>query len=258
VSSVSLHQRSLCVASVSASASFCHYFHFAIGPSLTLCNSVKENSAHTIGVEFSSRTMRIGDRNIKLQVGDPTRASVVRWRGDGDSAACASTHSVLALGHGWSGAFPIGHAIILSCVDSNSFPHSQPHPMPQHAPILSLILSRRCSRCHPRLRYHIVRLRVHHPLAIRPIRLCLLTPHRRQSFVNLGKWLTDCRALASPHLVTVLVGNKLDREEDREVEYVEGSRWAQENGEASWGVALTCRPLSLRLFFSSFLDLGIP
>jgi hypothetical protein len=29
----------------------------------------------------------------------------------------------------------------------------------------------------------------------------------------------------------VLVGNKLDKEEDREVEYVEGSRWAQENGE---------------------------
>lgn len=53
---------------------------------------------------------------------------------------------------------------------------------------------------------------------------------RRQSFVDLGRWLADCRALASPHLVTVLVGNKLDKEEDREVEYLEGSRWAQENG----------------------------
>jgi Ras-related protein Rab-4B len=52
----------------------------------------------------------------------------------------------------------------------------------------------------------------------------------RQSFTDLSRWLTDCRALASPHLVTVLVGNKLDREEEREVEYVEGSRWAQENG----------------------------
>jgi ABC-type phosphonate transport system ATPase subunit len=29
---------------------------------------VKENSSHTIGVEFSSRTLRIGERNIKLQV----------------------------------------------------------------------------------------------------------------------------------------------------------------------------------------------
>ncbi|KAK4689445.1 hypothetical protein P7C73_g649, partial [Tremellales sp. Uapishka_1] len=52
----------------------------------------------------------------------------------------------------------------------------------------------------------------------------------RQSFANLSRWLTDCRALASPHLVVVLVGNKLDREEEREVDYVEGSRWAQENG----------------------------
>lgn len=31
-------------------------------------DSVKENSTHTIGVEFSSRTLRIGERNIKLQV----------------------------------------------------------------------------------------------------------------------------------------------------------------------------------------------
>jgi hypothetical protein len=31
---------------------------------------VKEHSSHTIGVEFSSRTLRIGDRNIKLQVGE--------------------------------------------------------------------------------------------------------------------------------------------------------------------------------------------
>lgn len=56
---------------------------------------------------------------------------------------------------------------------------------------------------------------------------------RRQSFEDLSRWLTDCRALASPHLVTVLVGNKVDKEEDREVEYLEGSRWAQENGKSS-------------------------
>ena len=50
--------------------------------------------------------------------------------------------------------------------------------------------------------------------------------------MNLGKWLTDCRALASPHLVAALVGNKLDKEDEREVEYSEGSRWAQENGKS--------------------------
>jgi Ras-related protein Rab-4B len=52
----------------------------------------------------------------------------------------------------------------------------------------------------------------------------------RQSFVNLGRWLTDCRALASAHLAVVLVGNKLDKEEEREVEYAEGAKWAEENG----------------------------
>lgn len=83
-------------------------------------------------------------------------------------------------------------------------------------------MGRRCSWRYPSLRYNIVR-----PLTrFRKLKLM----RSRQSFTDLSRWLTDCRALASPHLVTVLVGNKLDREEEREVEYVEGSRWAQENG----------------------------
>ena len=52
----------------------------------------------------------------------------------------------------------------------------------------------------------------------------------RSSFANLSRWLADARALASPNLVTVLVGNKSDREEDREVEWSEASRWAAQNG----------------------------
>jgi len=51
----------------------------------------------------------------------------------------------------------------------------------------------------------------------------------RESFANLSRWLEDARALASPHLVVVLVGNKSDREEDREVEWEEASRWAAEH-----------------------------
>ena len=53
---------------------------------------------------------------------------------------------------------------------------------------------------------------------------------RRQSFSNLSRWLADARALASPQLVVVLVGNKSDLEEDREVEWAEASKWAAENG----------------------------
>ena len=53
--------------------------------------------------------------------------------------------------------------------------------------------------------------------------------YSRDSFVNLSRWLADARALASPDLVVVLVGNKADREEEREVEWSEASRWAAEH-----------------------------
>lgn len=52
---------------------------------------------------------------------------------------------------------------------------------------------------------------------------------RRPTFEAVARWLTDARALASPDLVSVLVGNKLDREYEREVDYLEASRWASEH-----------------------------
>ncbi|KAF8642350.1 hypothetical protein AX16_009619 [Volvariella volvacea WC 439] len=51
----------------------------------------------------------------------------------------------------------------------------------------------------------------------------------RDSFKNLARWLADARALASPYLITVLVGNKSDRDEERQVEWAEASTWAQQN-----------------------------
>lgn len=60
--------------------------------------------------------------------------------------------------------------------------------------------------------------------------LLILPEHRRSSFEALQAWITDARALASPDLVIVLVGNKLDDEENREVEYLDAARWAKENG----------------------------
>ena len=56
----------------------------------------------------------------------------------------------------------------------------------------------------------------------------------RASFSKLARWLEDARALGSQHLVAVLVGNKSDREEEREVEWAEASRWAAEHGEVTW------------------------
>lgn len=51
----------------------------------------------------------------------------------------------------------------------------------------------------------------------------------RETFNSLANWLTDARTLASPSIVILLVGNKKDLEEEREVTFLEASRFAQEN-----------------------------
>ena len=50
----------------------------------------------------------------------------------------------------------------------------------------------------------------------------------RETFNNLANWLTDARTLASPAIVIILVGNKKDLQEEREVTFLEASRWTQE------------------------------
>eukprot|EP00039_Didymoeca_costata_P009258 m.122166 g.122166 ORF g.122166 m.122166 type:complete len:210 (+) comp14420_c4_seq1:196-825(+) len=51
----------------------------------------------------------------------------------------------------------------------------------------------------------------------------------RETYNALANWLTDARTLASQEIVIVLVGNKKDLEADREVTFLEASRFAQEN-----------------------------
>eukprot|EP00041_Stephanoeca_diplocostata_P007014 m.96989 g.96989 ORF g.96989 m.96989 type:complete len:210 (+) comp16678_c0_seq1:125-754(+) len=51
----------------------------------------------------------------------------------------------------------------------------------------------------------------------------------RETYNALNNWLTDARTLASADIVIVLVGNKKDLEADREVTFLEASRFAQEN-----------------------------
>ena len=53
----------------------------------------------------------------------------------------------------------------------------------------------------------------------------------RETYNALTNWLTDARTLASPNIVIVLVGNKKDLEAEREVTFLEASRFAIENGE---------------------------
>lgn len=53
----------------------------------------------------------------------------------------------------------------------------------------------------------------------------------RETFLGVRSWLKDVRTLANPELVMILVGNKVDKADDeREVSYLEASRFAQENG----------------------------
>lgn len=52
----------------------------------------------------------------------------------------------------------------------------------------------------------------------------------RESFNHVSTWLADARSLASPDIVIVLVGNKVDKDDEREVQFIEASRFAQENG----------------------------
>ena len=52
----------------------------------------------------------------------------------------------------------------------------------------------------------------------------------RETYNTLATWLTDARTLASPNICIILLGNKKDLDSDREVTFLEASRFAQENG----------------------------
>lgn len=56
----------------------------------------------------------------------------------------------------------------------------------------------------------------------------------RETYNALTNWLTDARMLASQNIVIILCGNKKDLDADREVTFLEASRFAQENGASAW------------------------
>ncbi|KAF5390198.1 hypothetical protein D9757_002973 [Collybiopsis confluens] len=132
-------------------------------------NSFKDHSQHTIGVEFSSRTIKLGEKRIKLQLWDT--AGQERFRYDYTPLIRVSSHDLRLVISSVTRSYYRGAAGAILVYDITN----------------------------------------------------------RESFSKLSRWLADARALGSPNLVTVLVGNKADREEDREVEWAEASRWAAEN-----------------------------
>jgi len=110
----------------------------------------KEDSSHTIGVEFGSRIVNVGGKSVKLQI----------WDTAGQERFRSVTRSYYR-----------GAAGALLVYDSTS----------------------------------------------------------RDSFNTLSNWLNDARKMASPQIVILLVGNKKDLEEARQVTFLEASTFAQEN-----------------------------
>ena len=51
----------------------------------------------------------------------------------------------------------------------------------------------------------------------------------RDSFENIGAWIKECKQHGNKEMTLVLVGNKLDLENDREVTYEEAEQYANEN-----------------------------
>ncbi|CAJ1017327.1 putative ADP-ribosylation factor family/Ras of Complex, Roc, domain of DAPkinase/Ras family [Leishmania shawi] len=52
---------------------------------------------------------------------------------------------------------------------------------------------------------------------------------RRSTYAHIGTWLTDARLNTGPETVFILVGNKSDLEEQREVSYEEAAQFAAEH-----------------------------
>jgi len=51
----------------------------------------------------------------------------------------------------------------------------------------------------------------------------------RDSYESLANWLRDAKSLARPDITVVVVGNKCDKKNEREVTLLEASRFAQEH-----------------------------
>ena len=52
----------------------------------------------------------------------------------------------------------------------------------------------------------------------------------KNSFYNIKSWIDDCKKQSPKGLFLVLVGNKIDLEDERQVTYEEGSKLAEDNG----------------------------
>lgn len=65
----------------------------------------------------------------------------------------------------------------------------------------------------------------------------------RDTFNALLAWLQDAKSLASPNIIILMIGNKKDLDEERQVSFMEASNFAQEHGKINnycFGSKLKC------------------
>ena len=53
---------------------------------------------------------------------------------------------------------------------------------------------------------------------------------RKDTFIHVTKWLDEVRSNSSKNITVILIGNKKDLEDKRQVSYEEGEAFAKENG----------------------------
>eukprot|EP00028_Trichosphaerium_sp_Am-I-7-wt_P000763 CAMPEP_0168522382 /NCGR_PEP_ID=MMETSP0405-20121227/9315_1 /TAXON_ID=498012 /ORGANISM="Trichosphaerium sp, Strain Am-I-7 wt" /LENGTH=206 /DNA_ID=CAMNT_0008543975 /DNA_START=19 /DNA_END=639 /DNA_ORIENTATION=+ len=53
---------------------------------------------------------------------------------------------------------------------------------------------------------------------------------RRETFEHVSSWLEDCRKYSNGNIVIMLIGNKVDLENNRQVTYEEGEEFAKKHG----------------------------
>lgn len=77
----------------------------------------------------------------------------------------------------------------------------------------------------------------------------------RDSFNALSNWLNDARTLAHSNIVILLVGNKKDLEDARQIEFLEASNFAQENGKILSSYPLISASIMPRFFLAELIFL---
>lgn len=192
--------------------------------------AVKDESSHTIGVEFGSKIVNVGGKSVKLQIWDTAGQERFRYQ-----LWCSLTNLSL-----WmckvetksSSLFVIGYTSYLYSYTLCLMIRDVVYDMMRMIVYSYQQMWENQGRADMLMMYMYFFLRSVTRSYYRGAAGALLVYDitNRETFNSLANWLSDARTLASPNIIILLVGNKRDLDGDREVTFLEASRFAQENG----------------------------